>query len=203
MGERRIVTVVFADVVDSTALLVRLGERRGEEVRSALSAAHRTATIAANGTVVKDLGDGIMAVFGSVSDAIEGAVGLQRSTADVARRLRLPELAIRVGVALGEATSDEPTDGGPITGTDARSSRRPDSAGWHRRGKSSPPTMRCYSPPASTAHRSARARSRHRPSSGRWRAPPVVRDPQRAPEATLALLLIYQVLADLVDALLP
>ncbi len=106
--------MVFADVVDSTALLVKLGPMRGEELRSVLSAAHRRVVVGANGSVIKDLGDGIMAVFGSVSDAIEATIGLQQATADVARRLSVNELAIRAGVSLGEATSEQPIDGGPL-----------------------------------------------------------------------------------------
>ena len=98
-----LVAVAFSDVVSSTELWSRLGDARADEVRRRLHLACEEAVVAVGGTLVKDMGDGVMATFPTASASIEGAVGLQQACASVARQLAIPELLLRVGVSIGEA----------------------------------------------------------------------------------------------------
>jgi class 3 adenylate cyclase len=55
--------VVFSDLVDSTALLARLGDDRMDSVRRAHVKDVTDAVGFAGGRVIKTLGDGVMASF--------------------------------------------------------------------------------------------------------------------------------------------
>jgi SAM-dependent methyltransferase len=64
------------------------------------------------GELVKNLGDGVMATFGAVTDAVECAVALQQAVEAGARSV--PDaLSLRVGLSVGEVTAD----GGDYFGT--------------------------------------------------------------------------------------
>jgi class 3 adenylate cyclase len=68
--------VLFTDLVGSTDLMTSVGEGAYDELRRAHFAALRHALERAGGEEVKNTGDGVMATFGSVVDAIGGAVTL-------------------------------------------------------------------------------------------------------------------------------
>ena len=101
--ERRLAAILAADVagysrlmsVDESGTLANLQAHRSELIVSAI-ARHR-------GRVVKLMGDGILAEFGSVVDAVECAAEIQREmtarNADVADDRRL---GFRIGVHLGD-----------------------------------------------------------------------------------------------------
>src|SRR5262245_32328424 len=61
---RKVVTIVFADLVGSTALHERLDAESARRFVERYYAAMRTAVAEHGGTVAKLLGDGVMAVFG-------------------------------------------------------------------------------------------------------------------------------------------
>src|SRR5512135_3390589 len=63
-GSRKVVTIVFADLVGSTALHERLDAESARRLMERYYAALRAAVDAHGGTVVKLLGDGVMAAFG-------------------------------------------------------------------------------------------------------------------------------------------
>jgi hypothetical protein len=63
-GVRKVVTIVFADLVGSTALHERLDAESARPFMERYYAAMRGAVEAHGGTVAKLLGDGVMAVFG-------------------------------------------------------------------------------------------------------------------------------------------
>ena len=63
--ERRIVTVLFADVVDSSALFHRLDPERLERVMDRLFATASEAVARHGGIIEKYIGDAFMAVFGA------------------------------------------------------------------------------------------------------------------------------------------
>ncbi|MGH9036207.1 MAG: adenylate/guanylate cyclase domain-containing protein, partial [Acidimicrobiia bacterium] len=109
MRERRatgMAAVLFTDLVGSTDLMTRVGEGAYDELRRAHFAALRHAVERAGGEEVKNTGDGVMATFGSVVDAIGGAVAMQQATEGQARSAEAP-LSIRVGVSLGEVTFED------------------------------------------------------------------------------------------------
>jgi class 3 adenylate cyclase len=64
--ERRIVAVMFTDLVRSTELFDRLSAEQAEEVRRSHFDALREVVEASAGETVKTLGDGIMASSGSL-----------------------------------------------------------------------------------------------------------------------------------------
>ncbi|HET7645762.1 MAG TPA: adenylate/guanylate cyclase domain-containing protein [Candidatus Limnocylindria bacterium] len=126
MGEeRRLVTVLFADVAGSS----RLAEVTDpEEVRALLArffAMARDVVTARGGTVEKFIGDAVMAIFGvpqahedDAARAISAGLALRdRLRADPALGHRLP---IRLGVATGEVVASiDPTGGDFIVTGDA------------------------------------------------------------------------------------
>lgn len=106
MPQTRMVAVLFYDVVGSTELLSRVGPASADNLRERLFAEMRSALAVHRGTEVKNLGDGMMAVFDSGTDAIACAVTMQQSTAAQSRRDPDAVQPIRVGLSAGEATVD-------------------------------------------------------------------------------------------------
>ena len=94
------VTVVFTDVVGSTAWRARVGDVVADVRTGELERASREVVTSSGGLVVKSLGDGVMATFSSAVAGLEAAAALQA----VARRLRIggEELCLRVGVSSGD-----------------------------------------------------------------------------------------------------
>jgi class 3 adenylate cyclase len=99
--------VVFSDLVDSTALLARLGDDRMERVRRAHVDDVTGVVAAAGGRVVKTLGDGAMASFESGLGALRAAAGIQASVERLDAAQGGLGLAARVGVAAGEPISHD------------------------------------------------------------------------------------------------
>jgi class 3 adenylate cyclase/ActR/RegA family two-component response regulator len=100
----KLVAVLFYDVVGSTELMSRVGPVASDELRGQQFAEMRGILAVHRGTEVKNLGDGMMAVFGSGSDAIACAVTMQQAVAAQARRNPAAAQQIRVGLSVGEAT---------------------------------------------------------------------------------------------------
>jgi adenylate cyclase len=106
--ERRLAAILAADVAgysrmmeaDEAGTLARLKAHLGEFVRPAIAARH--------GTVVKTTGDGLLAEFPSVVEAVECAVEIQRgmivrNTGESDGR----QIRFRIGVNLGDIILDE------------------------------------------------------------------------------------------------
>jgi len=98
--------VVFCDLVDSTALLARLGDDRMDALRRAHVADVHVAVGDTGGRVIKTLGDGAMASFESALGALRAAAAIQASTARLDRAHGSIGLAARVGIAAGEPIAD-------------------------------------------------------------------------------------------------
>ncbi|MDX1658193.1 MAG: adenylate/guanylate cyclase domain-containing protein [Nitriliruptorales bacterium] len=99
------VTFLFSDIVGST----RRWEHDADAMASALDVHHevsRRAIDAHGGWVVKDTGDGFMAVFDLAGDAVRAAVELQRGLRGAT--WQATPLEVRVGLHTGRA---EPADG--------------------------------------------------------------------------------------------
>lgn len=99
-------SVLFTDLVASTELRVRLGEDAAEAVRRCHDQLVRDAVTAHAGAVVKGLGDGVLATFGSAADAVAAAVAVQQSVDLHARREPERAFDLRVGVSVGDVTSE-------------------------------------------------------------------------------------------------
>ncbi len=99
------VSVLFTDLVGSTQLLSRVGAERGEELRREHFGALRTPLVD-GGREVKNLGDGLMVVFESVTAALAAAVAMQQAI-ELRNRDSDVELSVRIGLSTGEADVDE------------------------------------------------------------------------------------------------
>ena len=100
----RNITVLFTDLVGSTATASRVGPERAEQLRVEHFRLFRAAIRPHLGREVKNLGDGMMVVFSSVSAAIGAATSLQQVFD--ARNRDAPSgerFDLRVGVAAGDA----------------------------------------------------------------------------------------------------
>lgn len=107
MSTSRLLAILFADLVDSTATVARLGPEAGEAWRKRFLAAMRDALAATHGREVQHTGDGLFAAFESASDAVACAVGLQQRIAQASRRRDAgAPAAARVALAAGEARED-------------------------------------------------------------------------------------------------
>lgn len=115
-GERRQLTVLFCDMVGSTAIAEQLDP---EELSDLLRAYHRVCTSAVrqfDGYLAQYLGDGILAYFGypqAREDASERAVRAGLAIIDAVAQLNLntsqthgAALAVRVGIATGLVVTD-------------------------------------------------------------------------------------------------
>ena len=98
---RSTATVLFTDLVGSTELRSRLGENAAEEVRRQHDALVTGAVEASRGTLVKNLGDGIMATFVGASDAVAAAMAIQQA---IGRHNRTSPAAleVRIGISAGD-----------------------------------------------------------------------------------------------------
>ncbi len=109
--ERKVVTVVFADLIGSTALHESLDP---ESVRRIMEGYHRSVRASVEGhggTVVQLLGDGVMSAFGVPSVAEDDALRAVRAAVDVQRSFREfvrehGELAGRVGLRVAVNTGE-------------------------------------------------------------------------------------------------
>jgi class 3 adenylate cyclase/tetratricopeptide (TPR) repeat protein len=97
--------VLFTDLVESTALMARLGDASFEALRREHIARLASAVEQKGGTVVKNTGDGVMATFGSSVDALAAAVAVQQATSGQAGPAGT-RLAIRVGLSIGEVAAE-------------------------------------------------------------------------------------------------
>jgi class 3 adenylate cyclase len=96
-------TVLFTDIVSSTAATQRLGDVRAQELVRWHNAVVRAALDHSGGTEVKHTGDGIMAAFNSPSRALEAAVEIQR---EITHGDGI-ELHVRIGLNAGEPIEEE------------------------------------------------------------------------------------------------
>jgi hypothetical protein len=97
------VTLVFTDLVGSTAIGTSLHPDDTERLRQTHFAILRDAVVATGGNEVKNLGDGLMVAFSSPSRALACAVAMQQGIQRHNRRAELP-LTVRIGIAGGEVT---------------------------------------------------------------------------------------------------
>jgi class 3 adenylate cyclase len=98
-------TVFFTDFCGSTELTQKLGDEGFMVLLREHDAIVRTALAARSGREVKHTGDGIMAAFNSVANAIEASIDVQRSVEDRNRAAEIP-IHLRIGLSAGEPLTD-------------------------------------------------------------------------------------------------
>jgi class 3 adenylate cyclase/predicted ATPase len=123
VGERRYITVMFCDLVDSTGIAAKLDAEDWRDLVGAYLDAATAAVTEMGGKVAKKLGDGLMALFGypvaqenDAERALRAALSIQRSLAELNRKNEgtgKPALAARIAIDTGPAVLDA---GGEIFG---------------------------------------------------------------------------------------
>jgi class 3 adenylate cyclase len=93
--------VLFTDLVSSTELRSRLGEAAAEDLRRQHDALVTGGVDGSGGTVVKNLGDGLMATFAGASDAVAAAVAIQQAI-ERHNRSGGTALGVRIGISAGD-----------------------------------------------------------------------------------------------------
>lgn len=104
-GKIRTLTILFTDIVRSTELRARLGEDEAERMRSRHYSDLREQIERFHGSIVKTLGDGVMASFEAAGDAIDCAVASQQATRSAAADARRT-VAIRIGISSGDVRAE-------------------------------------------------------------------------------------------------
>ena len=95
-------TILFTDIVDSTALTQRLGDEAAMAFLDVHDTIVRDALAALGGREVKHTGDGIMACFLSTVSAVRCATRIQRALAEHAQAETEVHVRVRIGAAAGE-----------------------------------------------------------------------------------------------------
>ncbi len=113
---RRLAGVLVTDLIGSTALRVRLGDRVADQVNQLHERLIRRSVARFGAEVVQWMGDGVQAAFPSASAAVQAALAIQRANErSNARPERLAELTIRAGVGAGEIqVHDDDFTGEPL-----------------------------------------------------------------------------------------
>jgi class 3 adenylate cyclase len=94
-GDRVLATVLFTDIVDSTAMLERMGDRAWQDLLRLHNVQLRNDLNTFRGREVTTTGDGFLAVFDGATKAVRCAAAMTRSAHELG-------LAIRVGIHTGE-----------------------------------------------------------------------------------------------------
>lgn len=97
-------SVVFTDVVGSTEIRSRLGDGDADRLFSEHDVMVETAIGAHRGALIKGLGDGFLATFGSAADAVGAAVAIQQGADAHSRQHPGRAFALRVGVSAGDVS---------------------------------------------------------------------------------------------------
>jgi len=115
-GERRHITVMFCDLVDSTGISAQLDAEEWRDLVSAYIDAASAAVTEMGGHVAKKLGDGLMSLFGypvahenDAERAARGALAIQRALAELNRKNEgtgKQVLSARIGLETGPAVVD-------------------------------------------------------------------------------------------------
>ena len=101
-------TIMFTDLVGSTEMRTRLGDAAANEIHRTHDRLLGGAVDEHGGTLVKSLGDGILATFGAAADAVAAATTVQRAIERANRRVDdARRLAVRVGLSAGDVSWED------------------------------------------------------------------------------------------------
>ncbi len=102
------VAILFADVVGSTHLYEAMGDERARDTVQQCLKVMREATEHFGGTVIKTMGDEIMATFPSADDAMSAGSQMQkRITSASQQRPEGTRVAIRIGCHFGPVVAED------------------------------------------------------------------------------------------------
>ncbi|MFM1885061.1 MAG: hypothetical protein RL026_218 [Pseudomonadota bacterium] len=107
MGQDIELAVVFADVVGSTHIYDVLGDQRARAIVSACIDVMREATEVHGGTVIKTMGDEVMATFPVADRALDAAAQMQRVVSNHPELVvEGQQVALRIGCHFGPVVLD-------------------------------------------------------------------------------------------------
>jgi class 3 adenylate cyclase len=101
-----LLTILFTDLVGSTALTQRLGDAAAQDVLRAHNTIVRERLREHGGTELKSMGDGFMASFPSASRALECAIAIQQAFAAY-NDGRKDAILVRIGLNAGEPVAED------------------------------------------------------------------------------------------------
>jgi len=108
MGKDRNLVILFADVVGSTRLFEELGDEAARDIIAICLGVMRRATEQHGGTVIKTMGDEIMATFEDCDGAMDAAVQMQTEiTAHPGLTVDRQQVSIRIGAHVGPVVVEE------------------------------------------------------------------------------------------------
>jgi class 3 adenylate cyclase/pimeloyl-ACP methyl ester carboxylesterase len=97
---RKLVTVLYTDIVESTARAVEMGDERWSTLLATHHAAMRDQVERHDGTLIKTMGDGVLATFDRPTLAVRCALAISRHAGDEG-------VQVRAGVHAGECEVTE------------------------------------------------------------------------------------------------
>jgi len=100
-------TIMFTDLKDSTLMTTMFGDTKALHLLHIHNALIRNELREHRGSEVKHTGDGIMASFVDVEDAVKCSIAVQKSFADHNQRDPNEGLHIRVGLSAGEPVEED------------------------------------------------------------------------------------------------
>ncbi len=95
LGERALATILFSDIVDSTAMLESLGDHAWADVLQEHNVRIRSAIDQFRGREMATLGDGFLALFDGPARAVRAAESMSGTVKDLG-------LSLRIGIHTGE-----------------------------------------------------------------------------------------------------
>jgi class 3 adenylate cyclase len=110
----RTLTVLVADLVESTRVNIELGPDRADEVRRIIFSRFEDAIAAHNGTLIKTMGDGCLVTYPSATESVGSGIDMIAAVNRLSHQV--PGLKLRVAVAVGDVTQDgNDVFGEPVT----------------------------------------------------------------------------------------
>ena len=103
-------TVLFSDISGSSGLVSALGDVEAAKAVNAHLGLLRLEAERTGGKVIKTLGDGVMAAFSTVYNAVRAGVAMQAVTDLAERQGRLPAMGLRIGIHVGDVVEDDNDD---------------------------------------------------------------------------------------------
>ena len=91
----RLMAILFSDILNYSALMGK-DEKHALNILDENRKIHQSCMISNNGTILKEIGDGILSIFNSVSDAVQCGINIQK------RIKESDNYKLRIGIHLGE-----------------------------------------------------------------------------------------------------
>lgn len=117
LGHTGIASVMFTDIVDSTALAAATGDAAWTDIVQSHMTQVRERVEAHGGTLVKSLGDGTLSSFPSASASLMAAQSIQQA---LRAQTKEPLLRVRIGIHTGDVVEQDGDYIGTVVNTAAR-----------------------------------------------------------------------------------